>query len=244
MGDMTKFNSAIEYYIFNVLLMCLLISEIFIFFYTRSKQNRTEKIDTRDLGTKWLLYLNFVFCLIISFLCISQKAPFCIRELTLPAYFAKIGMLITAVGICIRIKAVLTLKKAFTLNVQISKEQQLITNGMYKFVRHPAYTGSILSLLGVSIALKNIPAILIVAICSFVCYQIRINVEEAVFVVDKFLDDCSIANLQTVRIVHGKGTGKLREGIHKFLKSNSRVKSFRVGTYGEGEMGVTVVELK
>ena len=83
MGDMTKFNSAIEYYIFNVLLMCLLISEIFIFFYTRSKQNRTEKIDTRDLGTKWLLYLNFVFCLIISFLCISQKAPFCIRELTL-----------------------------------------------------------------------------------------------------------------------------------------------------------------
>ena len=95
-------------------------------------------------------------------------------------YFAKIGMLIIAVGICIRIKAVLTLKKAFTLNVQISKEQQLITNGMYKFVRHPAYTGSILSLLGVSIALKNIPAIVIVAICSFVCYQIRINVEEAV----------------------------------------------------------------
>ena len=73
---------------------------------------------------------------------------------------------------------------------------------------------------------------------------IGLNVEEAVFVIDKFLDDCSIANLQTVRIVHGKGTGKLREGIHKFLKSNSRVKSFRVGTYGEGEMGVTVVELK
>ena len=73
---------------------------------------------------------------------------------------------------------------------------------------------------------------------------IGLNVEEAVFVVDKFLDDCSIANLQTVRIVHGKGTGKLREGIHKFLKSNSRVKSFRIGTYGEGEMGVTVVELK
>ena len=61
MGDMTKFNSAIEYYIFNVLLMCLLISEIFIFFYTRSKQNRTEKIDTRDLGTKWLVYFKFVF---------------------------------------------------------------------------------------------------------------------------------------------------------------------------------------
>ena len=73
---------------------------------------------------------------------------------------------------------------------------------------------------------------------------IGLNVDEAVFIIDKFLDDCSIANLQTVRIVHGKGTGKLREGIHKFLKSDSRVKSFRIGTYGEGEMGVTVVELK
>ena len=73
---------------------------------------------------------------------------------------------------------------------------------------------------------------------------IGLNVDEAIPVVDKFLDDCYLAKLQTVRIVHGKGTGKLREGIHKFLKTNSHVKSFRVGTFGEGEMGVTVVELK
>ena len=73
---------------------------------------------------------------------------------------------------------------------------------------------------------------------------IGLNVDEAIFVVDKFLDDSYLAKLKTVRIVHGKGTGKLREGIHKYLKTNSHVKSFRVGTFGEGEMGVTVVELK
>ena len=73
---------------------------------------------------------------------------------------------------------------------------------------------------------------------------IGLNVEEAVFVVDKFLDDCCLAKLQTVRIVHGKGTGKLKTGIHNFLKTNPHVKSYRMGTYGEGEMGVTVVELK
>mgnify|MGYP004663018587 FL=1 len=73
---------------------------------------------------------------------------------------------------------------------------------------------------------------------------IGLNVEEAIFVVDKFLDDCSLVKLQNVRIVHGKGTGKLRTGIHSFLKNNPHVKSFRLGTYGEGEMGVTVVELK
>lgn len=70
------------------------------------------------------------------------------------------------------------------------------------------------------------------------------NIEEACFVIDKYLDDCVIAKLSPVRIVHGKGTGKLREGIHNFLRKNSHVKSFRLGTFGEGEMGVTIVELK
>lgn len=73
---------------------------------------------------------------------------------------------------------------------------------------------------------------------------IGMNVDEAIFVVDKFLDDSSLAKLQNVRIVHGKGTGKLRNGIQKFLKTNPHVKSFRVGAFGEGEMGVTIVELK
>ncbi len=69
------------------------------------------------------------------------------------------------------------------------------------------------------------------------------NVDEAIFVIDKYLDDCYIAKLSPVRIVHGKGTGKLREGIHSFLKKHPHVKSFRLGTFGEGEMGVTVVEI-
>ena len=73
---------------------------------------------------------------------------------------------------------------------------------------------------------------------------IGMTVEDATFVIDKFLDDCSLARLETVRIIHGKGTGKLKNGIHQFLKTNPHVKSFRLGTFGEGEMGVTVVNLK
>ncbi len=73
---------------------------------------------------------------------------------------------------------------------------------------------------------------------------IGLNVDEALPIVDKFLDDCSLAKLETVRIVHGKGTGKLREGIHRFLRTNQHVKSFRIGTFGEGEMGVTIVTIK
>ena len=70
------------------------------------------------------------------------------------------------------------------------------------------------------------------------------TVEDALFIVDKYLDDCYLANLPTARIVHGKGTGKLRNGIHDFLKKHPHVKSYRLGTFGEGEMGVTVVEFK
>lgn len=70
------------------------------------------------------------------------------------------------------------------------------------------------------------------------------NVDEAIYIIDKYLDNCASANISPVRIVHGKGTGKLREGIHSFLKKHPHVKSFRIGTFGEGEMGVTVVEIK
>lgn len=70
------------------------------------------------------------------------------------------------------------------------------------------------------------------------------TVDEATFVIDKFLDDAVLSHIQVVRIVHGKGTGKLREGIHQFLRKHPHVNSFRMGTFGEGEMGVTVVALK
>ena len=53
-----------------------------------------------------------------------------------------------------------------------------------------------------------------------------------------------MTSMKTTRIVHGKGTGKLRSGIQEYLKTHPYVKSFRNGTFGEGEMGVTIVELK
>ena len=73
---------------------------------------------------------------------------------------------------------------------------------------------------------------------------IGMNIEESIFLVDKFLDEAAVAKLETVRIVHGKGTGILGKGIQKYLKSHPHVKSYRYGIFGEGEMGVTIVELK
>lgn len=73
---------------------------------------------------------------------------------------------------------------------------------------------------------------------------IGMNIEESIFLVDKFLDNAALSKLESVRIVHGKGTGTLGKGIQKYLKTHPHAKSFRYGTYGEGEMGVTIVEIK
>ena len=73
---------------------------------------------------------------------------------------------------------------------------------------------------------------------------IGLTVYEAIPIIDKYLDDAKIAKLETIRIVHGKGTGKLKAGIHAFLKKHPHVKAYRMGTFGEGEMGVTVVTIK
>ena len=70
------------------------------------------------------------------------------------------------------------------------------------------------------------------------------TVDEAVAELDKYLDDAYIAHMKSVRIVHGKGTGALRKGVHNYLKRQKHVASFRLGEFGEGDAGVTIVEFK
>ena len=70
------------------------------------------------------------------------------------------------------------------------------------------------------------------------------TVDEAVAELDKYLDDAYLAHMKSVRIVHGKGTGALRQGVHNYLRKQKYVKSFRLGEFGEGDSGVTIVEFK
>ena len=71
----------------------------------------------------------------------------------------------------------------------------------------------------------------------------RLTVEEALYRLDQYLYDAFMAGLSSVRIVHGKGTGKLRHAVHDSLARHPLVKSYRLGDYGEGDYGVTIVEL-
>lgn len=73
---------------------------------------------------------------------------------------------------------------------------------------------------------------------------IGMTVDEAVAHLDKYLDDAYLSHISNVRIVHGKGTGALRKGVHTFLKRCTYVKDYRLASFGEGDSGVTIVEFK
>ena len=69
------------------------------------------------------------------------------------------------------------------------------------------------------------------------------TVDEALFKLDRYLNDAFMAGLYQVRVIHGKGTGTLRQAVRRQLTGHPLVKSYRPGDYGEGEAGVTIVEL-
>ena len=70
------------------------------------------------------------------------------------------------------------------------------------------------------------------------------TVDEAISELDKYLDDAYLAHLPQVRIVHGRGTGALKNAVHQHLKRLKYVSSYRLGAFGEGDTGVTIAEFK
>lgn len=74
------------------------------------------------------------------------------------------------------------------------------------------------------------------------CNLIGMRVDEAVAVLEKYLDDAYLSHLEKVTIIHGRGTGALRDAVHQYLKRQKFVKNYRVGSFGEGDHGVTIVE--
>ena len=73
---------------------------------------------------------------------------------------------------------------------------------------------------------------------------IGMTTDEAIPALDKYLDDAYLAHLPQARIIHGRGTGALKAAVHQLLRRSSVVASFRLGSFGEGNTGVTIVEFK
>lgn len=173
---MVAFSTQMEKQIMQMTYYILILSECIIWIFT-FLGSRGQKKNKLDKGTMWLIICGWAASLMATQYWGSDGAPQ-LLQWQLPHFIYYVGIALVGVGIVIRYIAVFTLKRAFTFSVQTTENQHLIQTGLYRIVRNPAYTGSMVSLLGIALAFREIPGIVSVLILCAICYGIRINVEE------------------------------------------------------------------
>ena len=139
------------------------------------KQKRKGNIEkSGDKSSVWMLVILIAFGYFFSFLIASTKTGRIYHWNT----FFTIDMIMTTLGLAIRITSILTLKKQFTYTVTKIENHELIERGLYKFIRHPAYLGQLIIFAGISTALSNWVSIIFMMIPVSIGFIYRITIEE------------------------------------------------------------------
>ena len=137
----------------------------------RSKSTKTAKT-REDKGSGLLIYLSVFVAIITAFQFAGANI------MPLPDWVFIVGICLMMLGIFVREWAVTTLRGFFLFTVGVRQDHKVIENGPYRFVRHPAYSGSILTLVGLGLATQSAVAVLIMAVVCGIAYAYRIHVEE------------------------------------------------------------------
>ncbi|WP_123053363.1 isoprenylcysteine carboxylmethyltransferase family protein [Clostridium sp. JN-1] len=171
------FSNIFDHDVFQTVFLIWLIVEcaIFIFTFHKSFSKNSDK-KFKDKGSFFTIVIGVYACIYFSFLFRNKL------NLILPHSFFWVGIIFMSVGIVIRCWAVFTLRKFFSLSVIVESKQSIVSSGPYKLIRHPAYTGTILTLIGISISIKSIMSILTALIIISVVYGYRIKIEEKVLI--------------------------------------------------------------
>jgi protein-S-isoprenylcysteine O-methyltransferase Ste14 len=149
-----------------------------------------------DKGSLWLLYILITIGYALSFSIGATKIG---RMNHWDAFFA-VGVVLTVIGLMIRIQSILTLKQYFTYSVAKVDDHTLIQTGLYKVIRHPGYLGQLIIFIGISISLSNWLSILAMTIPIVIGYGYRIKVEER-FMRDQLGTDYLDYQKRTKRII-------------------------------------------
>lgn len=169
----TYFQDFISKNVFQIVFMAVMITELAILIFTTWNNHKNlENKTMSDRGSMLFIMIGFWLAIFINPICVN------VSTFMLPVYFFWIGIVLTILGIFTRIYSVWTLRKFFTLNVQVATEQNIVKTGPYKYIRHPAYTGSIITLLGISISFRSPLGIIATLMIIVVVYGYRIKVEE------------------------------------------------------------------
>ncbi|MDR3595609.1 isoprenylcysteine carboxylmethyltransferase family protein [Clostridium sp.] len=167
------FVDSLQKFSFQIVFILWVVSEIGISLFTILKpfeKNSSKK--SFDNGSYFAIIFGVWISVWVSFL-IKKQAHW-----LLPNIAFWIGIAFMFLGIVFRCWAVWILRKFFSLSVVIESEHKLVKNGPYKYLRHPAYTGSIITLLGIPFSLRTLTGILLVGIIVAIAYGYRIFVEE------------------------------------------------------------------
>jgi protein-S-isoprenylcysteine O-methyltransferase Ste14 len=144
------------------------LSEVLINILTRSKKSESRSYDQNSLGLIWIA--------IVSSITIGIFVAFRFPGFNENTFFPGLALII--IGIAVRLIAIFSLKSLFTADVAIHHDHKLKTDGIFKKVRHPSYSGSLLSFLGLGLALGNWISLLIVFLPILAAFLYRINIEE------------------------------------------------------------------
>lgn len=177
-GD-SCFETLIIKNIFQYVFIIFMLSELFIFIFniwstfSSSKQSSVKKIKG-DKGSYFLIVIGFIAIIFLNPIC-RKNTPF-----VFPVLLFWIGAILIILGILLRVYSVFTLRNYFTLSVQVNSAQKIIQSGPYKQLRHPAYSGSLLSLIGVAICFRSLLGLLLSLLIMAIIYSYRIKIEEKI----------------------------------------------------------------
>jgi protein-S-isoprenylcysteine O-methyltransferase Ste14 len=180
-------------YIFEIIWICWLLSEILLNRLVRSKNTNSKELDKNSLSLIWIAIIVSMTLGVLS--AIYLAAPIINANVLL-----YLGSMLIIIGMIIRFIAIRTLGKFFTVNLAIHGDQNLIKAGLYKYIRHPSYTGSLLSFVGFSLSLNNWISLIIILVPILVTFINRINIEEKLLQ-KQFGDEYSDYKNRTKRLI-------------------------------------------
>lgn len=169
----TYFPELLMRNIFQIMFCMIFVTEFFILLSTMWNDFKTPgKKEKKDKGSMPVMVIGYWGAISLDPICAS------LFHQLLPSSWFWVGAGIILLGVFVRVNSVWTLRKYFTLHVQVGSRQEIVRKGLYQYLRHPAYTGSILTLLGVAVCFRTLWGIFATAIIAAVVYGYRIKIEE------------------------------------------------------------------
>ena len=200
MNDPSRFTSIQEYYYFIYAISYMMLAELCIWIYNFKGWLKKQDKKNSDYGTILIVMLGCWGSFYFSTYFRSQPFIQIAGDILLPHAFYYVGLAAILIGTTLRIYAVWSLRHAFTLSVKTGSNQQLVTTGVYRYIRNPAYAGTILSMLGNAFCFRSIFAQLVVLLLLAICYGIRIKVEEKALY-ERFGEDFKNYCFRTWRLI-------------------------------------------